>query len=72
MEMDEALAFESTSSHQIRRSRPVNMFFRLAVLLLPWSVSAFPGTLLSRDAEINTSYDYVIVGGGTSGLVVAN
>ncbi|KAI5856405.1 hypothetical protein BZA05DRAFT_416090 [Tricharina praecox] len=45
------------------------MFFRLAVLLLPWSVSAFPGTLLSRDAEINTSYDYVIVGGGTSGLV---
>lgn len=32
---------------------------------------AFPGRIITR-AESLDSYEYVIVGGGTSGLVVAN
>ncbi|KAI5804517.1 hypothetical protein EDC01DRAFT_760865 [Geopyxis carbonaria] len=36
------------------------------------AVNAFPGTILSRDAAVRAEYDYVVVGGGTSGLVVAN
>jgi hypothetical protein len=36
------------------------------------SAAAYPGTILSRASELLTAYDYVVVGGGTSGLVVAN
>ncbi|KAI5779604.1 hypothetical protein EDC01DRAFT_633896 [Geopyxis carbonaria] len=32
----------------------------------------FVGTLLERDADVRESYDYVIIGGGTAGLTVAN
>lgn len=41
----------------------------LALSLLSTAAAAHPG--LKRRADNNT-YDYVIVGGGTSGLVVAN
>ena len=33
---------------------------------------AFPGRVLNRASEVEQSYDYVVVGGGLSGLVVAN
>jgi ribulose 1,5-bisphosphate synthetase/thiazole synthase len=33
---------------------------------------AHPGTLLSRASELLPTYDYVVIGGGTAGLVVAN
>lgn len=34
---------------------------------------AFPGKLLPRDSkELLPSYDYIVIGGGTSGLTVAN
>ena len=33
---------------------------------------SFLGTIIARDQDLHTSYDYVIVGGGLSGLVVAN
>ena len=37
-----------------------------ALLLVPRVVST------NSDSELEESYDYVIIGGGTSGLVVAN
>ena len=37
-----------------------------ALSLVPRVVST------NRDSELEESYDYVIIGGGTSGLVVAN
>ncbi|CZR68050.1 related to alcohol oxidase [Phialocephala subalpina] len=33
---------------------------------------AFRGRILSRDTDLLSSYDYVVVGGGASGLTVAN
>jgi hypothetical protein len=48
------------------------------LLALSGVVNAYPSTLLAlRDREVNAeqlqaSYDYVIVGGGQSGLVIAN
>lgn len=36
------------------------------------AAAAFPGTILTSRNEIRADYDYIIVGGGTSGLVVAN
>jgi flavin-dependent dehydrogenase len=32
----------------------------------------FPGKIVTKSSNILDIYDYVIVGGGTSGLVVAN
>lgn len=32
----------------------------------------FRGRILSRDTDVLSSYDYVVVGGGASGLTVAN
>ncbi|KAL4864037.1 hypothetical protein BDV12DRAFT_201539 [Aspergillus spectabilis] len=33
---------------------------------------SFPGIIIERDADLFPVYDYVVVGGGVSGLVVAN
>ncbi|RDW80189.1 hypothetical protein BP6252_04827 [Coleophoma cylindrospora] len=47
--------------------------FLLVAPLVSLSLAApFYGRVIGRDANISTSYDYVIVGGGVSGLVVAN
>lgn len=32
----------------------------------------FPGKVIARHEELLAEYDYVVVGGGTSGLVVSN
>lgn len=32
----------------------------------------FPGKIITRSSDVLSIYDYIIVGGGTSGLVVAN
>jgi hypothetical protein len=32
----------------------------------------FPGTIIERESDLSPMYDYVVVGGGVSGLVVAN
>jgi ribulose 1,5-bisphosphate synthetase/thiazole synthase len=32
----------------------------------------FPGRIITKSCDVAASYDFVIVGGGTSGLVVAN
>ncbi|KUJ09818.1 alcohol oxidase [Mollisia scopiformis] len=54
-------------------ARVKNMFFNLFALLgLVNARQAFPGIILDRASEILQSYDYVVVGGGLSGLVVAN
>ncbi|KAJ0415356.1 hypothetical protein BJY00DRAFT_317894 [Aspergillus carlsbadensis] len=34
--------------------------------------AAFPGTIIDRDSDLSPVYDYVVVGGGVSGLVVAH
>ena len=32
----------------------------------------FPGKIITRSSDVLSIYDYIVVGGGTSGLVVAN
>jgi len=32
----------------------------------------FPGVLVEREEDLKSSYDYVVVGGGTAGLALAN
>lgn len=50
-----------------------NMFFALFTLLgLVNARQAFPGRIFDHASGILQSYDYVVVGGGLSGLVVAN
>jgi len=41
----------------------------LTLLLFTWATAAIPAVVVTA---ANDDYDYVIVGGGTSGLVVAN
>lgn len=38
----------------------------------PISSSASRAVVLNNSTQLRSSYDYVIIGGGTSGLVVAN
>jgi ribulose 1,5-bisphosphate synthetase/thiazole synthase len=43
------------------------------VLIAVTGVGAiFPGKVIERSSDVQRSYDYIVVGGGTSGLVVAN
>lgn len=44
----------------------------LAVLPLVADAFPFPGTIVRRADEMRARYDYVVIGGGTSGLAVAN
>jgi hypothetical protein len=44
-----------------------------AALLLPFTNAApFLGTVVEHQEDLRPFYDYVVVGGGTSGLVVSN
>lgn len=36
------------------------------------SAAPFPGMIIERETELYRVYDYVIIGGGTAGLTVAN
>jgi hypothetical protein len=47
-------------------------FLLFALLGLVNTRHPFPGRILNRASEILQSYEYVIIGGGLSGLVVAN
>ncbi|KAF8247677.1 glucose-methanol-choline oxidoreductase [Wilcoxina mikolae CBS 423.85] len=47
-------------------------FHLINLLFNPLLVSALPAVLLSRSSELLASYDYVIIGGDTAGLAVAN
>ncbi len=50
-----------------------NIFFNLFTLLgFANARQAFPGRIFDRASDILQIYDYVVVGGGLSGLVVAN
>jgi hypothetical protein len=53
------------------------MYSRSVTLSLSLLVSCcfalpFGGQIVGRDTALSTSYDFVVVGGGTSGLAVAN
>lgn len=53
----------------------VMVFSRLCLCALITAVplvTAFPGILIERQSDLLKKYDYVIVGGGTSGLTVGN
>lgn len=42
-------------------------------LLASWLISgATTAAIAPNDKQIQKSYDYIVIGGGTSGLVVAN
>jgi len=55
-------------------SRTWSFFLILAVLAITTSSASTPfnSRILTRDSKIKKEYDYVIVGGGTSGLTVAD
>jgi cation diffusion facilitator CzcD-associated flavoprotein CzcO len=36
------------------------------------SAAPFPGVVIERQEDLHSAYDYVVVGGGTAGLAVAN
>lgn len=66
------LTFERSTIKQTM-ARGKSIFFSLFTLLgLVNAHQAFPGRILNRASEVEQSYDYVVVGGGLSGLVVAN
>lgn len=44
----------------------------LAITCLFTLTTALPATVIKREEDLKSSYDYIIVGGGTSGLVIAN
>ncbi|KAI5816228.1 hypothetical protein BZA77DRAFT_313938 [Pyronema omphalodes] len=48
--------------------------FSAVIFLLLEAVTAlpFPGVLIERQENLKSSYDYVVVGGGTAGLTIAN
>jgi len=50
------------------RTHSVNVLLLSAIVV----VELFPGVILKRVSEVLPQYDYVIVGGGTSGMVVAS
>lgn len=65
------LLFNCTNTLSMAKSS----FFVWAAVLLPSSAFArplFTGRLVSRADGLLNEYDYVIVGGGASGLTVAN
>ena len=49
-------------------SRPVLV---LAIAGVAVGRAIFPGKIITRSSEVLSKYDYIVVGGGTSGLVVA-
>ena len=49
--------------------RPASLFYLACVMQT--FVSAVP-TIIERNEDLRSSYTYVIIGGGVSGLVVAN
>lgn len=49
-----------------------SIFSALGLVEICIGRATFQGKILTRSEDANTEYDYVIVGGGTSGLVVAN
>lgn len=49
----------------------VHFSLAVTVSLVIGLAQAFPGTVLKSRQELRTSYDFVIVGGGTAGLTIA-
>jgi hypothetical protein len=49
-----------------------SIFILLITTLRLIYASPFPGVVIERGEDLKASYDYIVVGGGTSGLVVAN
>ncbi|PQE08280.1 gmc oxidoreductase protein [Rutstroemia sp. NJR-2017a BVV2] len=45
---------------------------RYFIIVTPCDALPFGGQIIGRDTALSTSYDFVVVGGGTSGLAVAN
>jgi hypothetical protein len=52
--------------------RVINVVIALAAAPLATYASSVAGNVKLNLADVDTEYDYIIVGGGTSGLVVAN
>ncbi|KAI5810591.1 hypothetical protein BZA77DRAFT_340189 [Pyronema omphalodes] len=53
----------------------ITSLLRVLLLASPLLVNAVPtthGTVLQREEQLLASYDYIVIGGGTAGLVVAN
>jgi hypothetical protein len=48
------------------------MLCYILCLLFAVRVAARYAQIIGRDASVNVTYDFVIVGGGTSGLTVAD
>jgi hypothetical protein len=52
----------------------MNSFFLLSLLIHISTVFSLPlcAQIVGRDVELNSTYDFVILGGGLSGLTVAD
>lgn len=58
-------------------SSTMNFYSLLLLIAFSWEVSSSPtfaehAQVKRSVSELRDSYDYVVIGGGTSGLVVAN
>lgn len=50
----------------------LSAFLALGFIQLGFAHVTFMGKILTRGIDASEEYDYVVIGGGTSGLVVAN
>lgn len=69
------IRFKTTHTHYntlLKKMPGLTTFLISAVSLTSFTLASPIAQLVGRDTALQSSYDYVIVGGGTSGLIVAD
>jgi hypothetical protein len=63
---------KSIIMHLLMYLSPGALFALTALMTVTGGCEKFPGKVIARSSDLLKNYDYIVVGGGTSGLVVAN